>query len=75
MNFFNITHKKVISKEARQKILSVHKIGIEAYNKLHQEMFIDKFLKISDTIHRVNMNVFCTNENKSYEHIGKKKKN
>ena len=49
-------------------------MGLKAYNKLEQERFIDKSEKISDTIHRVNMKGFCTNQKKLYEHNDKKKK-
>ena len=70
----NIITKEVMSDEVSQEILSMQIIGSEVCSKLRQERYIDKSLKLSDTIHRTNIKGFHMIQKKLSEQKTKKKK-
>ena len=54
--------------------MSMQIIGSEVCSKLRQERYIDKSLKLSDTIHRTNIKGFHMIQKKLSEQKTKKKK-
>ena len=54
----NILTKEEMDDNIRNDLLNIEKIGLELYTKLRQERFVKKEKKISDTMHRANLNNF-----------------
>ncbi len=54
----NIVTQEVMSDDIRAQLLNVLLIGADSYQKLRQERFVNKSVRLSDTIHRTNLKTF-----------------
>ena len=54
----NILTKEIMPENIREQLLNVERIGSVAYNKLRRERYIDKAVRLSNTIHRTNLKTF-----------------
>ena len=71
----NILTKEVMSEDIREQLLNVERIGNDTYEKLRRERYIEKTVRLSDTIHRTNLKTFAAIHKNSFPHKGKAKLN
>jgi hypothetical protein len=71
----NIITKEVMSENIREQLLNVERIGNDAYKKHRRERYIEKTVRLSDTIHRTNLKTFAAIRKDSIPHKGKAKLN
>ena len=71
----NILTKEVKSEDIREQLLNVERIGNDTYEKLCRERYIEKTVRLSDTIHRTNLKTFAAIHKNSFPHKGKAKLN
>lgn len=60
----NFVTKEVMTEESRKHVLNASEKGKEKYEIFHCERFINKTMKLHDTIHRLNLKTMITIRNK-----------